>query len=129
MIPSDPASRYLRHSINAILRDMIGSSLIREARRRARLTQKVLAAKLGTTQSAIARWENGAVSPRVDTLDRMLRACGFESRVLLTRALEPDLDQLVERLAWTPKQRLDYLRDMLAFEQRAHRARRAVHRR
>src|SRR5712692_9376228 len=86
----------VRHSINAILRDMIDSSLIRKARRRARLTQHVLAAKLGTTQSAIARWENGAVSPRVDTLDRLLRACGFESRILLTRAPAPDLDQLAE---------------------------------
>jgi transcriptional regulator with XRE-family HTH domain len=93
------------------------------------LTQRGLAAKLGTTQSAIARWEKGAVSPRVDTLDRLLRACGFESRILLTRAPEPDLDQLAERLAWNPKQRLDYLRDMLAFEQRAHRARRATGRR
>jgi hypothetical protein len=36
-----------------------------------------------------------------------------------------DLDQVVERLRWTPKQRLDYLLDMLAFEERAHRARRA----
>jgi hypothetical protein len=36
----------------------------------------------------------------------------------------PDRDQIVERLGWTPKQRLDYLVDMVAFEERAHRARR-----
>ena len=35
-----------------------------------------------------------------------------------------DDDQIVERLRWTPKQRLDYLLDMLAFEERARRARR-----
>jgi hypothetical protein len=35
-----------------------------------------------------------------------------------------DVDQIVERLRWTPKQRLDYLLDMLDFEERAHRARR-----
>jgi hypothetical protein len=35
-----------------------------------------------------------------------------------------DVDQIVERLRWTPKQRLDYLLDMLAFEERARHARR-----
>jgi hypothetical protein len=35
-----------------------------------------------------------------------------------------DRDQLAERLRWTPKQRLAYLVDMIAFEERAHRARR-----
>jgi hypothetical protein len=35
-----------------------------------------------------------------------------------------DLDQIAERLAWTPRERLQYLLDMLAFEERAHAARR-----
>jgi hypothetical protein len=43
----------------------------------------------------------------------------------------PDVDpqdaaQIDERLKWTPKQRLDYLLDMLAFEERARRARRVT---
>jgi hypothetical protein len=37
---------------------------------------------------------------------------------------DSDIDQIRERLSWSPKQRLDYLLDMLAFEDRAHRARR-----
>jgi hypothetical protein len=37
---------------------------------------------------------------------------------------EVDESQLVERLSWTPRQRLDYLLDMLAFEERAATARR-----
>lgn len=36
---------------------------------------------------------------------------------------EADRNQIAERLRWTPKQRLQYLLDMLAFEERAHRAR------
>ena len=32
-------------------------------------------------------------------------------------------DQISERLAWTPRERLAYLLDMLEFEERAHRAR------
>ena len=35
-----------------------------------------------------------------------------------------DLDQIVERLAWTPTERLQYLLDMLDFEELAHRAKR-----
>ncbi len=32
-------------------------------------------------------------------------------------------DQIVERLGWSPRQRLQYLLDMLAFEERAQGAR------
>jgi hypothetical protein len=39
----------------------------------------------------------------------------FESDVV-------DLDQIVERLGWTPAERLRYLLDMLDFEEKAHRA-------
>ena len=35
-----------------------------------------------------------------------------------------DLDQIVERLGWTPLERVKYLLDMLEFEERAHRAKR-----
>ncbi len=37
---------------------------------------------------------------------------------------DPDRSQIIQRLGWTPKQRLDYLVDMVAFQERAHRARR-----
>ena len=37
---------------------------------------------------------------------------------------DADRDQIAQRLRWTPKQRLAYLVDMVAFEERAHRARR-----
>jgi len=37
-----------------------------------------------------------------------------------------EIDQIVERLAWTPRERLDFLLDMLGFEERAHRARRIL---
>ncbi len=36
---------------------------------------------------------------------------------------DSDRSQIVERLHWAPKQRLDYLVDMIAFEERARRAR------
>ncbi len=38
---------------------------IRAARQRAGLSQKQLAARLGTNQTSISRWERGAVRPRL----------------------------------------------------------------
>ena len=103
---------------------MLARELIRRARKRARLTQAELAGRAGTTQSAVARWESGRVSPRMETFERLTRACGFEPRILLGRGDAEGRDQIRERLRWTPQQRLDYLLDMLAFEERARRARR-----
>ncbi len=106
-----------------MIRAVAQGDLIRTARRRARLTQEQLARLVGTTQSAIARWESETVSPRLDSFRRVVNACGFEPRVLLVRSIDPDRDQIASRLKLTPKQRLDYLTDMLAFEARARRAR------
>lgn len=55
---------------------MTASALIRDARRAAGLTQSELARRAGTSQPAIARYERGAASPSVATLDRILRAAG-----------------------------------------------------
>jgi predicted transcriptional regulator len=51
------------------------------ARSEAGLTQEALAARMGTTQSAIARLEGGGVSPTVDTLRRYAAAVGKRLRV------------------------------------------------
>jgi transcriptional regulator with XRE-family HTH domain len=102
---------------------MQGFLILREARHRVGLSQEALAARLGTTQSAVARWESGAVSPRLDTLERILEACGFEPRVPLQPLSLEDRDQIRQRLAWSPRRRLDYLKAMLAFEKRARHAR------
>ena len=49
---------------------------MRDARNAAGLTQAELARRLNTTQSAIARLEAAGSNPRIDTIDRVLRACG-----------------------------------------------------
>lgn len=51
-------------------------ALIREARKRAGLTQTEMAERCGTTQAAISRLERDRVSPNVATLEQMLRAVG-----------------------------------------------------
>lgn len=55
---------------------MDAARVLRQARRRAGLTQRELAGKAGVPQSQVAKIESGAIVPRVDTLDRLLEACG-----------------------------------------------------
>ena len=50
--------------------------LLRETRRAARLTQSELAARAGTTQSAISAYESGRRDPTVSTLEWLLGAAG-----------------------------------------------------
>jgi transcriptional regulator with XRE-family HTH domain len=52
--------------------------LIREARRRAGLSQAALAERLGTTQSALARLERARTEPSFERVVASLRACGFD---------------------------------------------------
>src|SRR3954447_26811896 len=81
--------------------------LITVARTGAGLTQVALAAAIGTTQSVISRWERGADSPRVETLVRILRACGYEPDLVL-RPTDAGVDrrQIRASLGMTPKERL-----------------------
>jgi transcriptional regulator with XRE-family HTH domain len=69
---------------------MRGGALIREARRRAGLTQTELAARLGTTQSAIARIERGSTEPSYERVAAALGACGFDLVPRLLPADDPD---------------------------------------
>lgn len=56
---------------------------MREARRRAGLTQRELAERAGTTQSAIARLESGRTSPSLEHVEWLLKLCGFSMIVSL----------------------------------------------
>src|SRR3990172_1718657 len=80
--------------------------LLREARRRAGLTQTELARRAGVPQSTIGRIESGARVPSTLLAERLIRAAGFELRVGLGEP-DPDTDSLFERtLRKTPRQRL-----------------------
>lgn len=95
-------------------------ALVREARARAGLTQAELAARAGTSQSAVARYELAEVLPSLETLDRLIRACDLELRFVL-EPLRRD-EQAERRLAMSVDARLrdnDELTRLLAEFQNA----------
>ena len=57
---------------------MDASALIREARQGAGLSQAALASRARTSQQTIASYESGLKQPGAGTLERIVRACGFE---------------------------------------------------
>ena len=85
---------------------MIGGQLIREARRRAGLTQRELASRAGTTQSAIARVERGATEPSYARVDSLVRACGFELIPKIARPDDSDWSVASANLRLTPAARV-----------------------
>ena len=62
-----------------------------------------------------------------DTMGPKRATASTESGGPATDAEAIDLDQIVERMGWTPIERLRYLLDMLAFEEKAHRAKPVDH--
>lgn len=71
----------------------IGNDLVREARKRAGLTQRELAELAGTTQSALARVESGRTAPSFDQVLRLVRLCGFDLDIMLVERDDSDFAQ------------------------------------
>jgi transcriptional regulator with XRE-family HTH domain len=70
-------------------------ALVKEMRQHAQLTQRELAERAGTSQSAIAKLEQGESNPTIDTIERWARAAGFA--VQFTLVPLPVVDPVVER--------------------------------
>ena len=84
---------------------MNSARLVRYARQRAGYTQRELARAAGVPQSTVARIENGRLAPRVDTLDRILRATGQTLTLEPVIGIGVDRSQIRELLRLTPGQR------------------------
>jgi transcriptional regulator with XRE-family HTH domain len=87
----------------------LGKQLLERARTQAGLSQRALAERAGTAQSVVARIELGEAVPTLRTLERLLRAAGFELELgahpapVLDRQL---LDDVPRILRLTPEARL-----------------------
>jgi len=85
---------------------MTGGLLIAEARKRAGLTQRELGDRLGSHQSVVARWETGRARPDFNTVQRAVRAAGFELGFCLHPADDHDLTLIRRELRLQPHDRL-----------------------
>jgi len=72
--------------------------MLREARARAKLTQRELSEKTRIPQETIARIERGRADPHVNTLDRLLAGCEFGLEVMPRLGIGIDRTQIQERL-------------------------------
>lgn len=79
---------------------------LRYARRQAGLSQRQLAKKAGMPQPAIARIERGAISPRVNTLQRLLTAAGATLELGPRLGEGVDLTLIRASLERTPEERV-----------------------
>lgn len=86
---------------------MKGGQFVREARRRAGLTQRQLAIRAGVSQPSVARIESGVASPSFERIRELVRVCGFD---LVVRVVPLDDDALAlaeQNLRRSPDERLD----------------------
>jgi transcriptional regulator with XRE-family HTH domain len=84
---------------------MGAGSILREARRTARLGQRELARRTGVAQPVVSRIERGHASPRFETLDRLLRECGRGLELVERPGLRVDRTLIRDRLAMSPGDR------------------------
>jgi len=75
---------------------MDAAVVLRDARRRAGLSQSALAAQAATSQAAISAYESGAKEPTVATFSRLIAAAGarLDVRPARTSVIEPSAGQL-----------------------------------
>jgi transcriptional regulator with XRE-family HTH domain len=101
---------------------MSARHLLRDARRRARLTQRELARRTGVAQPTVARIEAGQNDPRVATLERLLAACGESLASIRRPGAGVDRSQFWELLRLEPIERLELLRADVAAMRRLEEA-------
>lgn len=63
---------------------MEAGATLRRARLAAGLSLRALAERASTSHATLAAYESGRTVPRVDTLDRILRAAGYASDIAVT---------------------------------------------
>src|SRR5712692_75463 len=84
---------------------MTAASILRYARRKVNLSQRELGRRAGVTQATISRIEDGLISPRFDTMERLLDVCGFQLQATPRRGEGVDRGAIRELLRSTPAER------------------------
>jgi uncharacterized protein len=82
-------------------------AVVRDARLAAGLSQRALARRAETSQSAVARYERDVATPSWETLQRLVAACGKRLRLETEGIADPHDVELAEQLLeLTPLERL-----------------------
>ena len=71
---------------------MHAAATLRRARARSGLSLRDLARRAGTSHATLSAYEAGRTTPGVDTLDRIVRAAGFELDAELVPAVDDGAD-------------------------------------
>src|SRR5580692_3000258 len=77
---------------------MDAAVLLQEASRRSGLSRRSLAQRGGTSASTLSAYESGVSIPSVSTLERLLRAAGFEAEANLRPVPPTDERELAEKI-------------------------------
>jgi transcriptional regulator with XRE-family HTH domain len=85
---------------------MRGGDYISIARKRAGLTQRELAERLGCRQATIARWERDDRHPSLEETQAAVSACGFDLAVNVVTEDRSWWPQIAEQLERSPVERL-----------------------
>lgn len=96
---------------------------VREARRRAGLTQRTLATRAGVSQPLVTRIENGDVGATWDRVLQLVRACGFDLDVRVVPLDEDAWTLGEEGQEISPDQRLDRMLEGVRLYEEGKRAR------
>lgn len=102
---------------------VISGQIAREARLRAGITQAELGSRLGKPQSVIARWESGAVEPSLETLRELVRACGLQLVIHVTKSDDSNTTLIDQLLQMSPAQRFGDLISRVRFHEELERRR------
>ncbi len=90
-------------------RKLLAAELLKSARTQAGMTQRDLAKRARTAQSVVARVELGETNPSLRTLNRLVKAAGFNISAELEAipTLDPTLmDDVPRILRMSPEERL-----------------------
>ena len=94
------------------------ADLLLQTRIKAGLSQRDLANRAKTTQSAIARIERGQTSPTWSTLERLLKAANYDVVAHAEPAVVVDshmLEDVPRILAMTPEQNMQEIKNVSRF--------------
>jgi|SRR3990170_7736269 len=113
---------HVRDTLRVYSYAMKGGQFVREARRRAGMTQRQLAVRAGVSQPTVARIESGAANPSFERVVELVRACGLDLVVHVVPLDEDAWTLAQQNLRRSPDERVSEMLAALRFAETGRRA-------